>query len=346
MTIVRSGRSRNAIIERHGRASGFPCCAAAYPSAAARFDASLLLHEVAPGRVKWQTLRATRAVQCPDNRLSPFCPIGVSFRRMEQRQSRHHGYNDNRKRVAQALIDLAMVFMADLHVGSDRLYKIKRKGTALNLRYEIDGELHQRSYLSALSWRAILLFALTESKAVTVLEMDQPGRYRRLFPNTLRRRLHWHARANANFPPVVRLYDPNGTAVMLLTRSRCCGHAVDVLHNLTDAGPVFQPLWISDIMALRPMLGIEMIRDEAFSARMPIGAYLEAAAMTGRIVEEPELADMPLTGNITRLNTPPSSQAVRSIFDHHSRSNPALESLRCRTIYEDYRLAEATPHAD
>lgn len=246
--------------------------------------------------------------------------------------------DDHDSKPTQAQIDLAMLFATDLHVGSERLYRIKRKGTSLDLRYEVDGELHQRGYLSALSWRAILLFALTEGKTVTVHEMDEPGRYRRLFPNTLLRRLHWHARSNANFPPVAQLSDPNGNAVVLLTRSRLCGHAVDALHNLSDVGPVFQPLWISDIMALRPLLGIEFARDEAFSATMPISAYLEAAAMTGRIVHEPELADLPLTGRVPRLAPLPSSKAVRGIFDQQCRENPALEKLRNRTIYEDYSL--------
>jgi hypothetical protein len=250
----------------------------------------------------------------------------------------HYADNDNRERIEQARIDLAMLFMTDLHVGSERLYKIKRKGTSLSLHYDIDGEMHQRSYLTALSWRAVMLFALTEGKTVTLHEMDRPGRYRRLFPKTLLRRLAWHARPNANFPPVARLYDPNGNAVMLLTRSRLCGHAVDALHNLTDGGPVFQPLWISDMMALRPMLGIELVRDDTFTATKPIGAYLEAAAITRRIVEEPELSGLPLTGHVSRFVNPPSSKAVRSIFDQTCRENPALELLRTVSIYDHYKL--------
>lgn len=249
-----------------------------------------------------------------------------------------HLDSNHQDQPTQLQTDLALLFTTDLHVGPERLYKIKRKGTSLNLRYEIDGEMHKRSYLSALSWRAIMLFALTESKNVTVHEMDQPGRYRQMFPNTLLRRLAWHARPDANFPPVARLYDPGGKTVMLLTRSRICGHAVDALHNLTDGGPVFQPLWISDIMALRPMLGIELVRDETFSATMPISAYLEAAAMTGRIVEEPELSGLPLTGHVSRLVTLPSSKAVASVFDQACRENPALEKLRERSIYMDYEL--------
>ncbi|WP_338810710.1 DUF2958 domain-containing protein [Agrobacterium leguminum] len=247
-----------------------------------------------------------------------------------------HSPGDHAGKLTQAQIDLAMLFMTDLHVGSERLYKIKRKGTSLSLRYEIDGEMHQRSYLSALSWRAILLFALTEGRTATVHEIDEPGRYRKLFPNTLLRRLYWHARPTANFPPVARLYDPNGDTVMLLTRSRLCGHAVDALHNLTDGGPVFQPLWISDIMALRPMLGIDLVRDQTFAPTLPISAYLEAAAMTGRIVQEPELFGLPLTGSIHRLATQSSSKAVRSVFDQACRENPALEALRGLTIYDDY----------
>lgn len=254
-----------------------------------------------------------------------------------QRQ-KHNGDNDNREWVEQAQIDLAMLFMTDLQVGSEHLYKIKRKGTSLNLRYEIDGEMHQRSYLSALSWRAIMLFALTDGKNVTLHEKDEPGRYRRLFPPTLLRRLHWHVRSNANFPPVARLYDPNGNAVLLLTRSRLCGHAVDALHNLADGGPVFQPLWISDIMALRPMLGIELVRDEAFLATMPINAHLEAATTMGRIVGEPELAELPLSGHVPRLVTPPSSKAVANVFDQACLENPAMAALRGRTIYDDYKL--------
>lgn len=246
--------------------------------------------------------------------------------------------SDNSRAPTETEIDLALLFMTDLHVGSQPMYRQKRPSTPLNLRYEIDGEMHQRSYLSPLSWRAIMLFALTDGKTVTVHEMDQPGRYRQMFPKTMLRRLQWHARPDANFPPVARLYDPNSSSVMLLTRSRCRGHAVDALHNLTDGQPVFQPLWISDIMGLRPMLGIELVRDETFSATMPISAHLEAAAMTDRIVDEARIAGLPLTGSIPRLAARPSSKAVRSIFDQQCRENPALERLRNRTIYDDYGL--------
>ena len=234
-------------------------------------------------------------------------------------------------------IDLALLFMTDLHIGAKRLYSHK-SSKPLWLRCEIDGKVIDRSYLSPLSWRAIMLFEMQAGKSVTIHEMDQPGRYRRLFPKTLLRRLHWHARPNANFPPVARLCDPNGKSVMLLTRSRLCGHAVDALHNLTDIGPVFQPLWVSDIMALRPMFGIDLVRDEAFSPTLPISAYLEAAGTTNRIVGEPELAILPLTGKVPRLAAPAPSKIVSRIFEREARENSTLELLRGRIIYEHYNF--------
>lgn len=251
----------------------------------------------------------------------------------------NHSSNNSDEKPTHAQIDLALLFMTDLHVGSLPFYKLRAKRSSLDLTYEIDDVFHRRSYMSPLSWRAIMLFALNEGKTVNVHEMDRPGRYRRLFPRTLMRRLYWHARPNADFPPVARLYDPNGQSVMLLTRSRFCGHAVDALHNLADGKPVFQPLWISDIMALRPMLGIELVRDETFSTSRPIGAYLEAAEMAGRIVDELELSSLPLLGNVPRLAITPSSQVVRRIFEQECRENPALMNLQDRSIYEDYSPA-------
>ncbi|MBP2461834.1 MULTISPECIES: DUF2958 domain-containing protein [unclassified Rhizobium] len=239
------------------------------------------------------------------------------------------------EKPTQAQIDLALLFTADLYVGSRPLSTVKRKGTSLYLRYEIDGDTYQRSYLSPLSWRAIVLFALMEGKNVAAQEMDRPGRYRRLLPETLLRRLQWHARLGANFPPVARLYDRHGKT-LLLTRSRLCGHGVDALHNLTDGGPVFQPLWIADILALRPMLGIELVRDQEFAPTLPISAYLGAAAMTGRVVDGPELFELPLTRGIAKLRSPPPSKAGRSMFDQACRQYPALEMLRGMTIDEDY----------
>ncbi|WP_412063856.1 DUF2958 domain-containing protein [Rhizobium sp. SYY.PMSO] len=248
----------------------------------------------------------------------------------------NHSSDQNGERPTQAQIDLALLFTTDLHVGAVAFYKRKFKSASLDLAYDIDGVIHHRSYLSPLSWRAIMLFALNDDKTVTVHEIDRPGRYRRLFPKTVLRRMHWHARPNADFPPVVRLHDPNGQTVMLLTRSRFSGHAVDALHNLADGKPVFQPLWISDIMALRPMLGIELFRDETFTASFSISTYIRAAARTGRIVDEPELSGIDLSGIAPLLPLPQPAPVVSRIFDQQCREYPQMEELRGRTIYDDY----------
>lgn len=243
--------------------------------------------------------------------------------------------DDHTRGASQAEIDLALLFLTDLHVGNQAIYKKKRPATSLNLRYEIDGDIHQRSYLSPLSWRAIMLIALTDRKTVSVHEMDQPGRYRQMFPASVVQGLTW-GDTPANPPHIVKLHEPNGKGVMLLTKSRFFGHAVDALHNLTNGWPVFQPLWISDIMALRPMFGIDLVRDETFAPTLPVRSYLEAAATTGRIVDGPELLELPLTGKPVKLALPSQSKVISNIFNEQCRENQMLEKLRSRTIYEDY----------
>lgn len=81
-----------------------------------------------------------------------------------------------------------------------------------------------------------------------------------------------------------------------------------------------------------PVARHRAVRDEAFIATMTINAYLEAAAMTGHIVDEPELAGLLLTDAVPRLAIPPLSKAVFSVFDQACHENPASEKLRHRTI--------------
>lgn len=246
---------------------------------------------------------------------------------------------DNRlEEPTQEQIDLALLFQTDLYVGQTAFTATKGRRTSLNLRYTIDGVTYQRRYLSPLSWRAVVMFALLERRTITVHDLDQPGRLRSLFPNTLLRRLGWHARPNANFPPVARLYDPSGNTVMLLTRSRLGGHAVDALHNLSKGGPVFQPLWISDIMALRPRHGIDIVLDETFTAASPISLYINAAAKTGLIVDPRELPELDLSDTAKPLALPRPAPTVSRIFEQQSCQYLQLKQLRGRTIYDDYSL--------
>ena len=99
-------------------------------------------------------------------------------------------------------------------------------------------------------------------------------------------------------------------------------------------------------MALRPMLGIGLVRDDTFSASMPISTYLEAAGTHGRIVEEPELSSMSLTGTVMPLAVPPSSRSVAAIFQQECHHNPALAKLQGRSVFEDYAFGKAIAAED
>lgn len=232
--------------------------------------------------------------------------------------------------------DLTLLCLNELFVGNEPLRLIKKQNP-LFLRYETDGIVSTRNYLSPASWRAKILFDVAEGKDFRVMEMDRPGRFKQMFPKTLMRRLLWHSRPKANFPPVARFYDPNGDAEILLTRSRLCGHAVDALHNLSGA-PRFQPLWVSDIIALRPMAGIEMVRDDQFSAASSISRYLQAAALTGRIVTERELLDLRLDGLPALLLSPAPSIYVMRLLEHVTKQADPPFAPSARTIYDDYNL--------
>lgn len=235
--------------------------------------------------------------------------------------------------------DMALLFTTDLYVGSAPIQLLKtQRSKPFWVRYEIDGWVQDRTYLSVLSWRALMLYALLDRRAATIHEMDQRGRLRHLFPTEIKVRLNWNANSRRDVLPVARFYDPNGTAQMILTRSRCLGHAVDVLHNLTGASPVFQPIWVADLLRLKSLIGLNLVRDEAFRPPMPISNYLEAAAVTGCIVAGAELCKLPLTGITPRLALPAPTKTTQRIFENQCRKNPELSAMAGRTIYEDYRF--------
>ncbi len=247
-----------------------------------------------------------------------------------------HRQNENQQPLSQTQIDLALLFMNDLRVGGRSIYRINASRRPFWVQYEADGRVQERKYLSALSWRALMLFALEECREFNVLEMDEPGRLAEMFPESIMRRLDENAKARRDVVPVAKLIDPSRSVTAVITRSRCEGHAVDVLHNLDDGKPVFQPVWVSDLMRLDAKIGLKLVLDETFAPAMPISAYIGAAALTGRIVEEEEMSILPLTGNVPRLRLPEPAPTVQRIFDHQCREHPELEQLRARTIYEDY----------
>ncbi|NTI62359.1 DUF2958 domain-containing protein [Agrobacterium rhizogenes] len=251
---------------------------------------------------------------------------------------RHSEDKTQTSQLSQTQIDLALLFMSDLHINGRSLYRIQG-GRPFWVRYEADGRIQERSYFSALSWRALMLFALEDCREFKVLEMDEPGRLAELFPEAVMRQLEENAEARRNIVPVLKLVDPKGQATVIVTRSRCNGHAVDVLHNLDNGRPVFQAVWVSDLLRLDAKIGMKLIRDESFAQTMPISAHIEAAALTGRIAGEDEISVLPLTGRVPRLRLPEPAATVQRIFDHQCRKYPALEQLRGRTIHEDYRFS-------
>jgi hypothetical protein len=181
--------------------------------------------------------------------------------------------------------DLAALARSPLIIGSKPIREIKpANARPMWVRFEEDGLTYNRAYRTNAMWKARVTFALKEGRSIQALEMDEWGRLKALFTKEVCTRLVWNAAQRCDPTPVARFFDPNCHAEMLIVRSRCQGHAVDVLHNLTDDGPVLQPFWIADIMRLHPLLGIKLVRDEAFNSTMPLSAVLAAPMVTSRIL--------------------------------------------------------------
>ena len=242
--------------------------------------------------------------------------------------------------ISPDAMGLALLFLADLHIGGVSLHRLKAK-RPFRVRYELDGHLRDQTFLSSLSWRAVMLFALEDGKALTVHEMDETGRLAETFPADTMALLAENARIGGDMLPAMRLIHPKSGSTVIITRSRGKGHAVDALHDL-GGSPIFQPVWISDLLRLDALVGMRLVRDESFTPTLPISVYLEAAAVAGRIVPEPELHTFPLTGIVPRLIEPPPLPAVQAMFDERCKASPALARLRGRTIYHDYGFPTRT----
>jgi hypothetical protein len=144
-------------------------------------------------------------------------------------------------------------------MGADQqLFRSKRPNSSLLLDLIIDGKSLRRRYHSPKYWAALFHFAVTEGREVIVRDMDLPGRFAKLFPPSLVGQLRWFEHYPGACPPVARLFDPDGTADIRLLRSRAAGLAVDVVHNLTPGGYTRETLWLADIIALRPLCGIDL----------------------------------------------------------------------------------------
>ena len=174
--------------------------------------------------------------------------------------------NDNPFWSKRAQQDLERI-TRKLLVGDASLAQRKISGSTLNVTYQLDGRFWYRRFRSHRSWMTIVSGAISDGLNLVVHEMDTVGRYHEMFPSSLYGRSR-PLDADDVFARSLTLYRAvNGEAVVLVLQSILDGHAVDAIHNLSASGPQRQLLWISDLMALRPMRGIRLVRDKTFTAR-------------------------------------------------------------------------------
>lgn len=233
-------------------------------------------------------------------------------------------------------VDLTLLFTHDLLITGLPLYHHSRKTKSFWVRYDVDGQMKQIRFFSVLTWRATMLITFQDGKSITLHDIEEEGRFASLFPPDVMQSLKRNAETGGNVIPPLKLIDAQGTGKVIVTRTRFRGHAVDVLHNLSDGKPLFQTVWIVDLLRLRAKVGIGLMPDPVFSPAFPISAYLEAASMTGRIVEDAELAQLSLTGAVSKIPLPPVSDIRQRLLDWQSASNPDLKKHLKRTIYDDY----------
>ncbi len=93
--------------------------------------------------------------------------------------------------------------------------------------------------------------------------------------------------------PVVKFFDPCGTATWLITE--CRPDEPDILFGLCDLGLGFPELGsvrLSELKSIKNRLGLPLERDLFFAARFPLSVYLAAAQRAERITEsESDLAE-------------------------------------------------------
>ena len=103
--------------------------------------------------------------------------------------------------------------------------------------------------------------------------------------------LHRRLLANGAHPgddhvPVLKLFDPSGSATWLFTE--CDPGDPDRLFGLCDTGqghPELGAASLAELARVRNRLGLPLERDRHFTARAPLSVYAAAARRAGRIVE-------------------------------------------------------------
>jgi len=97
------------------------------------------------------------------------------------------------------------------------------------------------------------------------------------------------AEAETDHVPVVKLFNPVGAAMWLLTELDADG---DTLFGLCDLGfgfPELGSVSLAELQAIKGPIGIGIERDLAFAARFPLSVYAEAARRAGFITEAERL---------------------------------------------------------
>ena len=94
-------------------------------------------------------------------------------------------------------------------------------------------------------------------------------------------------KAEKDFWPVVKLFNPAGAATWLLTEID--PEDEDVAWALCDLGmgfPEFGTVRLSELENFQGQLGLGIERDRFFTAKAPLSRYADAAREAGCIVEE------------------------------------------------------------
>ena len=109
----------------------------------------------------------------------------------------------------------------------------------------------------------------------------------KLVTATLHKRLLANgARPGTDHAPVLKLFDPAGSATWLFTEMDPDG--ADWLFGLCDTGqghPELGHASLAELARVRNRLGLPLERDRHFIARHPLSVYAAAARRAGRIVE-------------------------------------------------------------
>ena len=112
-----------------------------------------------------------------------------------------------------------------------------------------------------------------------------------LIPDDIRSRLlaNGAAECETDHIPVVKLFNPCGAAVWLITEMMDDG---DTLFGLCDLGfgtPELGYVSLAEIERARNSLGLGIERDLYFAPRFPLSVYAEAARIAGHIIEIEDL---------------------------------------------------------